>query len=58
MKNKILWTITAVAGLVLVVSACALDTNSYVPHIICSVCLAWLLPFVLINREAFNGRVV
>jgi hypothetical protein len=56
MKNKILWTITAVAGLGAVLSACALDTQgTYIPHIICSVCLAWLLPFVLINREAFNG---
>lgn len=57
MKNKILWSITAVAGMVFIFSACALDTQgTYVPHIICSVCLAWLLPFVLINREAFNER--
>lgn len=57
MKNKILKGITWVAGVTLLLSACALDTQgTYLPHIICSVCLAWLLPFALINREVINGR--
>lgn len=56
MKNKILKAITWVASLVFILSACALDTQgTYLPHIICSVCLAWLLAFVLINREVING---
>ena len=54
MKNKILKAITCVAGVTLLLSACALDSQSYLPHIICSVCLAGLLPFVLINREVIN----
>jgi len=56
MKNKILKGITWVAGVTLLLSACALDSDSYLPHVICTVCLAWLVPFVLINEEVINGR--
>ena len=56
MKNKVLKAITWVASMVFIFSACELDSDSYIPHIICTVCLAWLLPFVLINGEVINGR--
>lgn len=51
LKNRILKTITAIAGAGVVVSGCCLDSESNVPLIICGVCLAWLTLFTVANVE-------
>ena len=51
MKNKVLKAITSLVVVVLVVSACYLDLESNVPHIICLVCFIWLFWFVGANWD-------
>lgn len=51
MKNKILKTINTVAGILFLVSASSLDSESYIPHVVCGVCLVWFSLFVYANKE-------
>ncbi len=54
MRNKILKAVTTVAGLAFILSGCALDSQSWLPHIICGVSLLWLVLMVIANWEALN----
>lgn len=56
MKNKILKTITYLNVFSLMFFGSALDSVSNVPAIICAINLAWLLPFVIINREVLYDK--
>ncbi len=58
MKNKILKTITTIAGVALIIAGCGLDDQSYLPHIICSVSLAWLVLFLLANRKRVLNEII
>lgn len=40
--------ISAIAAILFIVAGCMLDSNSYVPHIICSLCLVW---FIVIRKR-------
>ena len=51
MKNIILKILTAVAALGFIISACCLDSNSYIPEFVCFICLAWLVPFICANSD-------
>lgn len=57
MKNKILKTITFMATMGFIIAGCALDSESYLPAIVCAVCLAWLMLFVIANREVINETI-
>lgn len=48
-KNFILKTITCIAGILFFVSACAIDSPSWIPTIICVVCMIWLGLFAYAN---------
>lgn len=50
-KNKILKTITWVAGFTFTMSACCLDGKSDTPVLICGACLAWLLLMYAANHD-------
>lgn len=48
-KNAILKAITAIAGTVFVLSACMLDSESYIPMILCMASGLWLSAFAYAN---------
>jgi hypothetical protein len=54
MKNKILKAISGVAAMVFITSGCALDSQSWLPYIVCGVSLAWLVLFFIANWEALH----
>ena len=54
MKNKILKAITGVVSVAFIVFGCALDSKSWLPAIVCAVCLVWLSLFVVANREVMR----
>ena len=51
MKNKILTTITKIMALVFIVCACALDSDTYIPHIICAICEVWFVLMLVANKD-------
>ena len=50
-KNRILRTITAIAGILAFLSILCLDSESWIPSIVLGVCMAWLGLFLLANKE-------
>ena len=58
MKNKILKGITYFAGVTFIVAACGLDDQSWLPNIICSVSLAWLVLFFIANRKRVIDEII
>lgn len=53
MKNIILKTITAIATLLAILSACALDSDTYIPYAVLIGCMVWLGLFLYVNRERY-----
>lgn len=51
MKNKILKTVTAVAGIGFILTVSALDSEGFTVNFICAGCLAWLVLFFITNRK-------
>lgn len=51
MKNKILKGITYFMAITLIIAGCGLDDQSWLPNIICSVSLTWLVLFLIANRK-------
>lgn len=49
-KNRILKTVTWVAVIVGLYSACAVDSQSWVPVIVCVACLSWIGIFTYANN--------
>lgn len=49
MKNKILKAIAYVVGTVWIISACEIDSESWIPTIVCAVCTAYLALFSYAN---------
>lgn len=47
--NFILKTITWIAGILAMISACAVDSPSWIPTIVFVVCMAWLAMFAYAN---------
>ncbi len=57
MKNKILKGITYLATITFIIAGCGLDDQSWLPNIICSVCLAWLVLFLVANRKRVINEI-
>lgn len=57
MKNKILKLVTTIAAIIFIVAGCMLDSASYVPYIVCSICLAWICLFIYANRDRLGDGV-
>ena len=56
-KNFILKTITTIMAIIFIISACALDSHSWIPGILCAVSAAWLALFCYANDfEALQRR--
>lgn len=51
MKNKILKTVTVVAGVGFILSGSALNSEGFTVNFICAGCLAWLVLFLIANRK-------
>ena len=51
LKNKILKSITYVMAFIFIFSVCLLDSHTWIPYIVCCVCLAWFILFMFVNRE-------
>lgn len=51
MKNTVLKAITAISTGLFIVSACAMDSVSYIPVIVCAASLLWLGLFGYANVE-------
>lgn len=56
MKNKILKAITTINAVSLIFFACCLNSDSWVPLIICLVNALWLVLFVFANVRCFYGE--
>lgn len=58
MKNKILKTITAIAGVVWIVTGCMLDSEKYLIPIITVnlVSFGWLVLFFKANKDYYIGE--
>jgi len=50
-KNTILKATARIMGILFLVSACALDSDSWIPHIVCMVSLLWLALFAYANGQ-------
>ena len=51
MRVKILKAITVTAVIMLILSVCAIDSNSYIPTVIAFICEGWLALMTYANRE-------
>lgn len=51
MKNKVLKTITGIMAVLFIVAAASLDSNTYIPYIICAIAEAWFVLFLIANRK-------
>ena len=54
-KNKILKTITVIMAVLFILSASALDGDTYIPHIICAISEAWVVLFLIANRKVVKS---
>ena len=54
-KNFILKSITWVASILFLLSACALDSESMIPSIVLLVSMGWLALFIYANSEWIEG---
>lgn len=54
MKNKILKTITGIMAMLFLLAASAVDSDSYIPYIICAVSEVWIGLFLVANRKALK----
>lgn len=55
MKNKILKTITVIMAVLFLLSASALDGDTYIPHIVCAISEAWIVLFLIANRRVVKS---
>lgn len=57
MKNFILKTTAAAMGTILILSACFLDSDSWIPFWVCMGAMAWLALFAYANNwfEGWEG---
>ena len=55
MKNKILKTITVIMVVLFLLSASALDGDTYIPHIVCAISEAWIVLFLIANRKVVKS---
>lgn len=51
MKNKILNTINFIVAIIFIISGCMLDSDTWIPYIVCFICEIWFAIFVFVNKE-------
>ena len=51
MKNKILKAINFIVAIIFLLSICLLDSDTWIPCIVCFVCEIWFAIFVFANKE-------
>lgn len=51
LKNIILKTVAYIMVFLFLVAGCALDSDSWIPHIVCIVSLLWLALFAYANGQ-------
>ena len=51
MKNKILKAINYIMAIIFLLSICLLDSDTWIPCIVCFVCEIWFAIFVFANKE-------
>lgn len=51
MKNTILKIITFILALVFIFCASAVDSESWIPYIVCCVCIVWFAIMIYANRD-------
>lgn len=54
MRNKILIAITTVAAIIFVLGGISLDSEGYVPAIMCLISGMWIVPFTIANAERID----
>jgi hypothetical protein len=50
MKNKVLKAIAYIVGTLWIISACAIDSESWIPTIVCVICTVYLALFSYANN--------
>ena len=55
MKNRILKTTTVIMAVLFLLSASAIDSNTYIPHIVCAISEAWIVLFLIANRKVVKS---
>ena len=51
MKNKVLKAINFIVAIIFLLSICLLDSDTWIPCIVCFVCEIWFAIFVFANKE-------
>ena len=51
MKNKILKTINCIMAIIFLFFACLLDSDTWIPYIVCGICTIWFVLFVIANKN-------
>ena len=49
--NRVIKTITTIAGIIAILSICCLDSQSYIPFISLAISGTWVFLFLLANAE-------
>lgn len=49
MRIKILKALTIMATIIMLLSACAIDSDSWIPYIVCGISSAWLVFMTIAN---------
>ena len=58
MKNKILKGITTITAVLCLLAGSGLNTEGWRNEIICVICLAWLVLFLLANRKRVVNEII
>ena len=56
MKNKILIASAKLAGIMLLLSACMLDSDTYIPYVIVIITAVYLTLFYQANKKRFKRK--
>lgn len=51
-RNTVLKSITALAVLIMILSICSADSESYLPMVTLAISMVWLVPFAIANNWA------
>ena len=51
LKNRILKSITYVMAFIFIFSVCLLDSDTWIPYIVCFICMIWFVLFIIANKN-------
>ena len=58
MKDKILKGITTITAVLCLLSGSGLNADGWINEIVCVICLAWLVLFLLANRKRVVNEII